>query len=188
MVRLLYVSLDPAMHMSINDARSYWPPVGIESNACARRRRRNRVAKPAFHGRDHVSRHRSTAIHGDRRPWRDKSRCQAPPLPKYLDIKHAGHDRIFRPCRHRAAETGRNSCYIRGGRRRTRIVGQIAKIKGCRVIGIAGGPEGCRLHRRSRPRRRHRFQEQDMKQARARLPNGIDIYFDNVGGAILMLH
>ena len=68
------------------------------------------------------------------------------------------------------------------------VVGQIAKIKGCRVVGIAGGAEKCALaRRRARLRRRHRLQAEDVARARcaSTAPEGIDVYFDNVGGEIL---
>ena len=66
------------------------------------------------------------------------------------------------------------------------VVGQIAKLKGCRVVGIAGGAEKCRYvvselgfdacidHR-----------SPDLKQQlAAACPKGIDVYFENVGGAV----
>jgi NADPH-dependent curcumin reductase CurA len=66
------------------------------------------------------------------------------------------------------------------------VVGQIAKIKGCRAVGIAGGAEKCRFvvdalgfdacvdHRAP-----------DLaKQLAAACPAGIDVYFENVGGAV----
>jgi len=67
------------------------------------------------------------------------------------------------------------------------IVGQLARISGCRVVGIAGGPDKCRYltdtlgfdaaldYREGGLRRR-------MAEA---CPSGIDVYFDNVGGEIL---
>jgi len=67
------------------------------------------------------------------------------------------------------------------------VAGQIAKIKGCRVIGIAGGPEKCRTvveefgfdaaidYRTGNLR----------KALREHAPDGVDVYFDNVGGEIL---
>jgi NADPH-dependent curcumin reductase CurA len=67
------------------------------------------------------------------------------------------------------------------------MVGQIARIKGCRVVGIAGGAEKCR----------HVVEDLgfdaavDYKaadffdQLKAACPKGIDVYFDNVGGTIL---
>ena len=67
------------------------------------------------------------------------------------------------------------------------IVGQIAKIKGCRVVGIAGGKDKC-----------HWLTTElgfdaavdykdggTYKALRAAAPGGIDVYFDNVGGDIL---
>jgi NADPH-dependent curcumin reductase CurA len=66
------------------------------------------------------------------------------------------------------------------------VVGQIAKIKGCRAVGIAGGADKCRFvaselgfdacvdHRAS-----------DFARAlEAACPNGIDVYFENVGGTV----
>jgi len=66
------------------------------------------------------------------------------------------------------------------------VVGQIGKILGCRVVGIAGGEEKCRYvmdvlgwddcldHR-----------EADLpKRLKAACPKGIDVYFENVGGAV----
>jgi NADPH-dependent curcumin reductase CurA len=67
------------------------------------------------------------------------------------------------------------------------IVGQIAKIKGCRVVGIAGGQDKC-----------HWLTSElgfdaavdykdgaTFKALRSAAPKGIDVYFDNVGGDIL---
>jgi NADPH-dependent curcumin reductase CurA len=66
------------------------------------------------------------------------------------------------------------------------VVGQIAKIKGCRAVGIAGGADKCRFvtgelgfdacvdHRAP-----------DFARAlEAACPKGIDVYFENVGGAV----
>jgi NADPH-dependent curcumin reductase CurA len=66
------------------------------------------------------------------------------------------------------------------------VVGQIAKIKGCRAVGIAGGTEKCRFvtgelgfdacvdHRAP----------DFAQQLEAACPQGIDVYFENVGGAV----
>ncbi|HEU0249761.1 MAG TPA: NADP-dependent oxidoreductase [Solirubrobacteraceae bacterium] len=67
------------------------------------------------------------------------------------------------------------------------VVGQIARIKGCRAIGIAGGPEKCEWVAGELG-----FDACiDYKSAnvatalREHCPEGIDVYFDNVGGEIL---
>ena len=67
------------------------------------------------------------------------------------------------------------------------IVGQIAKIKGCRVIGIAGGKDKCQWLT-SELGFDAAVDYKDgatFKALRAAAPNGIDVYFDNVGGDIL---
>ena len=67
------------------------------------------------------------------------------------------------------------------------IVGQIAKIKGCRVIGIAGGADKCHWLT-SELGFDAAVDYKDgavFKALRAAAPKGIDVYFDNVGGDIL---
>lgn len=67
------------------------------------------------------------------------------------------------------------------------VVGQIARIKGCRVIGIAGGADKCAyltdsLHFDGAVD----YKAGDVPGQLSRLcPNGIDVYFDNVGGDVL---
>ena len=65
------------------------------------------------------------------------------------------------------------------------IAGQIARIKGCRAVGIAGGAGEVPLAgRRARLRRRDRLQEPPTcaRSCKAHAPDGVDVYFDNVGG------
>jgi NADPH-dependent curcumin reductase CurA len=67
------------------------------------------------------------------------------------------------------------------------VVGQIAKIKGCRVIGIAGGKDKCDWLT-SELGFDAAVDYKDgavFKALRAAAPDGIDVYFDNVGGDIL---
>jgi NADPH-dependent curcumin reductase CurA len=67
------------------------------------------------------------------------------------------------------------------------IVGQIAAIKGCRVIGIAGGKDKCNWLT-SELGFDAAVDYKDgavFKALKAAAPNGIDVYFDNVGGEIL---
>jgi len=67
------------------------------------------------------------------------------------------------------------------------IVGQIARIKGCRVVGIAGGKDKCNWLT-SELGFDAAVDYKDgavFKALKAAAPNGIDVYFDNVGGDIL---
>jgi NADPH-dependent curcumin reductase CurA len=67
------------------------------------------------------------------------------------------------------------------------LVGQIAKIGKCRVIGIAGGKEKCDyiVHELGFDAAID-YRSDDVRQVlRTQCPDGIDVYFDNVGGDIL---
>ena len=67
------------------------------------------------------------------------------------------------------------------------VVGQLAKLNGARVVGIAGGADKCRYAVEELgfdaclDRREGRLQE----RLAAACPDGIDVYFENVGGAVL---
>jgi NADPH-dependent curcumin reductase CurA len=66
------------------------------------------------------------------------------------------------------------------------VVGQTAKKEGCRAVGVAGGPEKCRyvveeLGFDACVDYKAGNLEEDLKAA---CPDGIDIYFENVGGAV----
>jgi NADPH-dependent curcumin reductase CurA len=66
------------------------------------------------------------------------------------------------------------------------VVGQIAKIHGCRTVGIAGGPDKCKYLTDIGYDAAIDYKAGDIKAAlRAACPKGIDVFFDNVGGDIL---
>jgi len=67
------------------------------------------------------------------------------------------------------------------------IVGQIGKIKGCRVVGIAGSDEKCKwIVDELGFDAAIDYKTENVRQGlKKTCPNGIDIYFDNVGGEIL---
>ena len=67
------------------------------------------------------------------------------------------------------------------------VAGQIAKLKGARVIGIAGGPEKCRwLTETAGFDAAIDYKNESVPDGIARLcPNRINVFFDNVGGGIL---
>jgi len=67
------------------------------------------------------------------------------------------------------------------------VVGQIARIQGCRVVGIAGGPDKCRwlTEKAGFDEAIDYKSERVDRRLRALCPEGIDLFFDNVGGEIL---
>jgi NADPH-dependent curcumin reductase len=67
------------------------------------------------------------------------------------------------------------------------VAGQIAKLKGCRVIGTAGGKEKCDwLVNEAHFDAAIDYKNEDVSTRLSQLcPNGIDVFFDNVGGEVL---
>ncbi len=65
-------------------------------------------------------------------------------------------------------------------------VGQLAKLKGCRVVGVAGGEEKCRygIETLGFDACLDHHQEDFAEQLKNACPDGIDIYFENVGGKV----
>ena len=66
------------------------------------------------------------------------------------------------------------------------VVGQIAKIHGCRAVGIAGGADKCRYLTELGYDAAIDYKAGDVRDAlRQHCPQGLDVFFDNVGGDIL---
>jgi len=67
------------------------------------------------------------------------------------------------------------------------VVGQIARIKGCRAVGIAGGPEKCNyIVKELGFDAAIDYKNESVPDGlRKHCPKGVNVYFDNVGGQIL---
>ena len=65
------------------------------------------------------------------------------------------------------------------------VVGQIAKLKGCRVVGIAGAKEKCEyaVKELGYDACISHYDDTMPEQLKAACPDGIDVYFENVGGS-----
>jgi len=190
LVQLLYISLDPAMRMWINDSRSYLPPVGIGEVmrglglgiVTASR-------NPNFAVGDHVSGSFGVQEYAitDGRGIR-KVDAKIAPLPKYLSVLGMpGMTAYFGLLDTGQPKPGETVVVSAAAGAVGSIVGQIAKIKDCRVVGIAGGAEKCHYisHELGLDAALD-YKSEDVKQSlREHCPEGIDVYFDNVGGAIL---
>ena len=195
LVRSTHLSLDPAMRGWMNEGKSYIAPVGIGEVM-----RAGGIGvvvasqNPAFAVGDQVSAtlgvqeyclipaaqiQRSGLVRIDTRLGSQTQWLNVlgmPGMTGYFGLMEVGQPR--------AGET----VVVSGAAGAVgQTVGQLAKIKGCRAVGIAGGPDKCRW-----------VVEElgfdaciDYKNGSVRdglrqhCPDGVDIYFDNVGGDIL---
>jgi NADPH-dependent curcumin reductase CurA len=190
LVEVRYVSLDPAMRGWMNDVRSYVPPVEIGEVMRAGAAGRVVASRnPGFAEGDEVTGlfgvqayavSDGKAVH--------KVDTSFAPLPVYLGtLGMPGMTAYFGLLDVGRPEPG-NTVVVSGAAGAVgTVVGQIAKIKGCRAVGIAGGEDKCRwIVDELGFDAAIDYKHEDVRAALgAHCPKGIDVYFDNVGGEIL---
>ncbi|KAK7923458.1 zinc-binding dehydrogenase [Apiospora marii] len=191
LVEALYLSLDPAMRGWLNDMRSYVPPVAI-----GEKMRGASVAKVLASKNANVKEGSlvtgftgwtEIAILGDKQ-------FEVVELPKGAEVTDAvgvlgmtgltayfGLLKIGKPVKG-------DTVVVSGAAGATgSVVAQIAKLKGCRVVGIAGTDDKCAWLKQdlgldeALNYKSPTFKE-DFKKA---TPDFINVYYDNVGGEIL---
>jgi NADPH-dependent curcumin reductase CurA len=192
-VKALYISLDPAMRGWMNEGRSYIPPVGI--GEVMRAGGAGRVIasnNPGFAVGDHVTgmlgAQEYALIGTEAAKNLTKVDPKLVPLPVYVGaLGVTGLTAYFGLLEVGQPKAG-DTVVVSGAAGATGMVaGQIAKIKGCHVIGIAGGQEKC-----SYVVKELGFDtcidyksENVLEALRKHCPKGVNVYFDNVGGEIL---
>ncbi len=189
-VEVQYISLDPAMRGWMNEGKSYIAPVGI-----------GEVMRAAAVGCVIASRHTGFAV-GDQVSGsfgvQDyalsdgtgvvKVNPKLAPLPVYLGtLGMPGMTAYFGLLEVGELRNGDTVVVSAAAGAVGTVVGQIAKIRECRVVGIAGGADKCAwLVKELGFDAAIDYKAQDVKKAlREHCPKGIDVYFDNVGGDIL---
>ncbi|MEZ4826646.1 MAG: NADP-dependent oxidoreductase [Bacteroidia bacterium] len=190
LAEVMYISLDPAMRGWMDDRKSYLPPLAIGEVMRAGAVGKVIASKNArFREGDYV--YGSLGVQqyavSDGKGL-TKVDATLMPLTKYLGVLGiAGLTAYFGLldiCSPKAGET----LVVSGAAGAVgEITAQIGKIKGCRVVGIAGGPEKCQyLADTLGLDAVIDYKNENVRKAlKAACPNGIDIYFDNVGGEIL---
>jgi NADPH-dependent curcumin reductase CurA len=190
LVQVLYISLDPAMRGWMNEGRSYVPPVGIGEvmrALCVGIVTASR--HPRFAVGDHVSGPfgmQEYAISDGQRVV--KVDPKAAPLPKYLGVLGMpGMTAYFGLLDTGQPKAGDTVVVSAAAGAVGAPVGQIAKILGCRVVGIAGGAEKCGyIVEHLGFDAAVDYKSEDVRAAlQKHCPDGIQVYFDNVGGTIL---
>jgi NADPH-dependent curcumin reductase CurA len=191
LVRTLYLSLDPAIRVWMNGVDTYVP--GIHVGDVMRAGGLGEVVRsrnPAYAEGDLVfgMMHWSDFYVARSGPDGLTPVPRQEPLTAYLSVfgvtgltAYFGLLDIGRP------EEG-DTVVVSGAAGATgSVAGQIAKIRGCRVVGIAGGPEKCAwLTDELGFDAAIDYKSQDVSAGlRETCPGGIDVFFDNVGGEIL---
>jgi len=190
LVRNEYLSLDPAMRGWMNEGKSYIPPVGIGEVM-----RALGVGKviasnnPAFAVGDYVNGALGVQDYflGEPRGFY-KVDPKLAPLPRYLSaLGMTGMTAYFALLDTGAPKAGETVVISGAAGAVGSIAGQIAKLKGCRVVGIAGGADKCKfLVDELGFDAAIDYKSEDVPAALKReCPKGVDVYFDNVGGDIL---
>ncbi|PTX63344.1 hypothetical protein C8P63_104191 [Melghirimyces profundicolus] len=188
-VRTIYLSVDPYMRGRMNDMKSYIPPFRL-----------NEVLTGGVVGQVEVSRHPDfqpgelvTGMMG----WQDYSVVHgaelnkvdarlAPPSTALSVLGMPGLTAYFGLLDIGRPREGETVVVSGAAGAVGTVVGQIAKLKGCRVVGIAGSEEKIRyLQKELGFDAVINYKAEDVKEAlKDACPDGVDVYFDNVGGEI----
>lgn len=190
LVKILYISLDPAMRGWINNVRSYIPPVQIGEvmragtvGQVVESKHPHYKAGDYLYGTGGVQEYVTT----DGKGWHPVDPNIAP-LPMYLGtLGMPGFTAYFGLLEVGQPKAGETVLVSGAAGAVGSIVGQIAKIKGCRVVGIAGGADKCKylVEELGFDGAIDYKNESVRKGIKAHCPDGVDVYFDNVGGEIL---
>ena len=189
-VQVDYLSIDPAMRTWLNAGRSYVPPVEI-----------GEVMRALGVGHVVESRHPGFAVGDDvsgifgvqRYAVSDgtevnKIDTALAPAPVHLSaLGISGLTAYFGLLDVGRPEPGQTVLVSGAAGSVGSIVGQIARIKGCRAVGVAGGEDKCRwLVEEVGFDAAIDYKSADLrKELKTHAPDGVDVYFDNVGGATL---
>ncbi len=190
LVRTLYLSLDPYMRGRMNDAKSYAAPTEIGQVMPGSAVAEVVESKAAgFETGDVVATGNTGwqeyAVVPSSGVW--KVDASLAPPPAYLGVlgmpgltAYTGLLNIGQP------KAGETVVVAAAAGAVGSAVGQIARIKGCRAVGIAGGPQKCAhvvddLRFDACVDHRSATFVDDLKAA---CPKGVDIYFENVGGKV----
>lgn len=186
-----YISLDPAMRGWMNDSKSYIPPVALDhvmrAGAIGKVIKTNN--NPKFEVGDCVTSwggvQQYSITNGDGWFKVDESLAS---MPMYLGtLGMPGMTSYFGILEVGKVKQGDIVLVSGAAGAVGAIVGQIAKIKGCTVIGIAGGKEKCDyiVNELGFDDAIDYKNENIYSALKKKCPKGIDVFFDNVGGVIL---
>ena len=190
LLKNLYVSFDPAMRGWLNETRSYIPPVQIGEVMRAGTIGEVVESKnPNFNKGDILSGWGGVQKYSISN---GKGYFKVPsteiPIPTFIGtLGMPGMTAYFGILEVGKIKEGDTVLVSAAAGAVGSIVGQIAKIKGCKVVGIAGGKEKCDyvINELGFDGCVDYKNESIKRGIKRECPDGIDVYFDNVGGEIL---
>jgi len=190
LVRTLYLSLDPYMRGRMNDAKSYAEPVKIGEvmtgqvvgQVIKSNLEHYEVGDIVLAGsgwQDYALSTGEMVINLGKEPEHPSWSLGILGMPGYT--AYAGLLKIGEP------KAGETVVVAAASGPVGATVGQIAKLQGCRVIGIAGGTEKCEYVKRTLGFDACIDHKSDdfAQQLKSVCADGIDVYFENVGGKVL---
>ena len=194
LVKVAYLSLDPAMRGWMNEGKSYIRPVAIGevmraggAGTVVASRSPNFKVGDTVCGGTGVQQYWSGPA-DDRSAGFYKVDPAAAPLPKYLNaLGMPGMTAYFGLLEVGQPKAGETVVVSGAAGAVGQTVGQVAKHMGCRVVGIAGGPDKCNFVVNELGFDACiDYKNDSLKEGlKNHCPAGVDIYFDNVGGEIL---
>ncbi len=193
LVKQSHISLDPAMRGWMNDVKSYIPPIpigdvmraGSVGEVIESKNEEYKVGEflSGWGGvQDYAVGQSNTGWH--------KVFPEIAPLPTFLGtLGMPGLTAYFGILNVGQIKEGEVVLVSGAAGAVGSVVGQIAKLKGCTVVGIAGGPEKCQYIKEELGYDAAiDYKNEDVRAAlKKACPKGLDVYFDNVGGEILDL-
>ena len=195
LIKNTYCSLDPAIRGWLDDAESYFPPIGLGQPI--RASTTGRVAATSckdFAVGDYVVGLNAVELYSvaENVGFTSKvDRNAVASMTNYLSVFGAvgmtAYFAVIDKCKPQPGET----VLVSGAAGAVgSLVGQMAKLYGARAIGIAGGADKCRRLTEefgfdAAIDYRGKDSEQLSREIKALSPGGIDVYFDNVGGTVL---
>ena len=191
LIKILYLSIDPYMRGRMNDGESYAAPAALgepmtgESVGVVIESESDKFIKG-----DYLCVHQGWQTHivvSDEEPTLFKADPSIVPLQTYLGtVGMPGRTAYFGLLRVGLPKSGETIVVSAASGAVGSVVGQMGKILGCRVVGVAGGEKKC-----SYVKDELGFDdcidykadgmEEKLKEA---CPDGVDIYFENVGGPV----
>lgn len=190
LLKNLYLSLDPYMRLRMDDAKSYAPPVeigavmvgGTVSEVIESRH-------PGYRPGDTVTGMAGWQLYGlsDGKMLRQVDPALAPLSAALGVVGMPGVTAWVGLLDIGIPKAGETVIVSAASGAVGSVAGQIAKIKGCRVVGIAGGAAKCEYVTRELGFDACiDYRSGDLHgQLAVACPHGVDVYFDNVGGEIL---